>query len=123
MPVRGYDRCLFFGDSFTNGSFEKYFQARKSVEYNGYVKANFDVSGYFGSSFLTDNPSLLSRLSNLLTQAFSCTFSGKLLPPPKLIIMVLDNDIIKLFNSDGVTSEDQCISKQFSSFELCNDRV
>ena len=82
------------GDSFSSASFEKYFQARKSVEYNGYVKDHFDTSGFFGN-FLQDNPSMLSRMTNLLIHAMDTRFNGKLLPLPKLIVIVPDDDFIK----------------------------
>ena len=99
VTIRGYDRCWFFGDAFCNKSFEQYFQACSSTDYNGYTKAHFDTTGYFGC-FYRDNPSLLSRMSNILITAIETRFNNKLLPLPKLIIIVPDNDIISLLKED-----------------------
>ena len=94
-PVHAYNRCWFFGDRFGARSFEQYFQARKCADYQGYVKANYDTSGFF-SNFTSDNPSIIARLSNLMGMAMNCTFSEKLLPLPRLFVLVPDDDIIKL---------------------------
>ena len=64
-PVMAYERCFFMGDEFGSKSFEQYFQARKSVDYNSYCKAHFDVTGYFNNTFSCENPSVISRISNL----------------------------------------------------------
>ena len=100
--VRAYERCWFFGDSFASRSFEQYFQNRKAADYNGYTKANFDTSGFF-NNFTSDNPSVTGRLSILLAIAAKCQLAGKLVPLPKLIIVVPDDDLIKqLCKSDNV---------------------
>ena len=131
VGIRAYDRCWFLGDSFGSRSFEQYFQARKSIEYNGYVKANFDTTGFFGNTFISENPSMIGRICNLLVHGLKCQLNGKLLPPPKIVVIVLDDDIIHLFDSeDGILSDNtdsQGISTQFSrilnyimsSFERC----
>ena len=99
VPVRGYDRCWIFGDIFASRSFEQHFKARKSMDYNNYLKAHFDVSGYF-NHFTSDNPSILGRVASLLNSAANVTFNNALLPLPKIIIMVLDDDIIKLISEE-----------------------
>ena len=105
VPVAAYERCWFFGDSFASRSFERYFQQRKSTEYNGYVKAHFDTSGYF-NNFTSDNPSILSRVVNLLPNALAVQFSGKVLPLPKIIVIVMDDDIAKCFEGfSGVSKQ------------------
>ena len=81
--MRAYERCWFFGDFFGGRSFEKHFQARSSADYNGYTKANFDTSRYFHSGFLAENPSMVARMSNLMSHALQVDYSGKLLLPPK----------------------------------------
>ena len=111
VPVRGYDCCWFIGDDFGSRSFEQYFQARKSIDYNGYVKANFDTMGFF-SMILSDNPSLLGHLSSLLAQAMNCRINNKLLPLPKLIVVVPDDAFITALC--GKDSNMQAISKPFS---------
>ena len=104
--VWAYERCWIFGDYFGSRSFEQYFQARKSVEYNGYVKAHYDTTGFFGNDFMCDNPSMLARMSNLLINAMECKFNGKLLPLPKIITVVPDDDFIKILNlPDGEDSD------------------
>ena len=97
--VNGYDRCWIFRDDFGSRSFKQFFQARKNVEYNSYVKAHFNMTGYFNNNFSCENPSVISRVSNLLVSALerkNC--DGKLNPLPKLIVMVLDDDIAKLLH-------------------------
>ena len=83
------------GDEFGSRSFEKYFQARKSMDYNSYVKAHFDVSGYFNNTFTCDNPSMLIRISNLMINALDKQLDCKQLPLPKLFVRVVDDDLIK----------------------------
>ena len=95
-----YDRCWIFGNDFISRSFEQYFKSRKNVEYNSYLKAHFDVSAYYNNAFTSDNPSVISRVSNLMAKAMTCRFDRKLMPLPKIIILVLDDDIIKCFD-DG----------------------
>ena len=91
-----YDRCIFLGDDFGMRSFEKFFKTRKATDYNSYVKANFDVSGFFNNKFTSDNPSTLSRITNLLVSTLNVQMGGKRLPLPKLYEIVPDEDILKL---------------------------
>ena len=83
------------------------------MDYNGYIKAHFDTFGYFGNKFITDNPSLLSRLSNLLVQAMESRLNNKLLPLPKIVVLVPDDDFIRLFDIDD-SSDVSNVSKVFS---------
>ena len=96
--MRAYDRCWFIGDDFGSRSFEQHFQACKSVDYNGYVCAHFDTTGYFGN-FVTGSPSMLARYSNVLVQAMYCNYGNKVLPLPKIIVVVPDDDLLKLLHS------------------------
>ena len=98
--VRAYDRCWFFSDEFGRRSYEQYFQQHKCTDYNGYVKSHFDTTGYF-NSFLSDNLNILARMVNLMQSALQQTVGKKLLPFPKLIIVVLDDDIIKVIGEDS----------------------
>ena len=96
--VAAYDSCWFFGDDFGSRTFEQYFQAKRAKEYNGYVKAHFDTYGFFPNPFTSDNPSMISRYSNLVSQAVQRNHVDKRLYPfPKLIVVVPDNDLIKDF--------------------------
>ena len=106
VQVSGYQHCWVFGDEFTNRSFEQYFKNRRSSDYNSYVKANFDVMGFSNSEFLTDNPSTVSRYSNLLIN----TMNVKQVNNKILIVVVPDDDLLKLFKD----STGNGLSKPFS---------
>ena len=84
-----------FGDDFAHKSFEKYFRSRSALDYNSYVKANYDVTGYFNNGLLCDNLSVIGRLSNLLAQASRQKLDQRIYPLLKLLIIVPDDDIIQ----------------------------
>ena len=108
--VAGYDTCWFFGEDFRKNSFEQHFNSRSSSEYNGYVQAHFDTKGFF-TNFLCENPSMICRISNLMSAAIQQKSGDKkLLPLPKIIVIVLDDDVIKCFNRHDA----QGLSKPFS---------
>ena len=115
VSVAAYDRCWFFGDTFGSRSFKQYFKARASSDFNGYVKAHYDVTGFFNNFVRCDNPSILSRLGNLLVQALNNSKSAAngIMPLPKLIVVVVDDDILKLFKdcSHGVGSVTKSMSR------------
>ena len=98
VPVTAYNRCWFFGDEFTARSFDQYFQGHNSADYNGYVKVYFDTFGFF-HGLLSDNPSKLSRMGNLMVQAVNYKSDRKLRPFPKIIVVVPDVDLLKCFTS------------------------
>ena len=98
----GYERCWIFGDDFASKSFQQHFQSRQSTDYNGYIKAHFNTTGFF-NNFMADNPSVISRMANLLTFALSKKCDGKLLPLPRIIVVVPDNDLLRTM--DGYTNE------------------
>ena len=106
--ISAYNRCWFLGDEFMGNSYEQYFKMKpgSANEYSGYIHTHFDASGFY-NSFTSDNPSVIGRLANLMCQAIygknlvissgsSCPSgtSKKLLPLPKIIVIVLDDDII-----------------------------
>ena len=103
VPVCSYNCCWFFGQDFCMSSFEQYFQARAHSKYNGYIKHHFDTRGFFSNSF-NENPSPVGHLSNLMAQAIECIIDRKLLPLPKIIVVVPDGDLIKCFEecSEGL---------------------
>ena len=104
-----YDRCVFFGDMFGSQSFDQYFQARRSTEYNGYMKAHFDTVGYFNNNYTSENPSTIGRYSNLLAQSVQYKFDKRLLPFPKIYVVVPDNDIINLCGENFSTTSASCL--------------
>ena len=101
-----YERCWFFGDDFASRSFDQHFKRRQSADYKGfgYVKSHFDVTGFFNNNFSSDNPSVISRLSNLMQFAVSQDFHQKIHPLPKLIVVVVENNLIQLFKDSGGVS-------------------
>ena len=102
MLVRAYDRCWFFGGDFGSKSFEQHFQLKRSdSEYVGYVRSHFDTIGYFnGTSCNNTNPSVIGSYANLITAALDTRCGGKLFPLPKLVVIVPDDDIIRIL-TDG----------------------
>ena len=55
------------------------------------------MSGFF-NNFTSDNPSVVARLAGALNVRMSCQFNGKLLPLPKLVIIVPDDNLIKILS-------------------------
>ena len=70
-----------------------------TLTWASYVKSHFDTTGHFTSDFLNDNPSTISRLSNLMVSAIGTTYGSKILPLPKLVICVPDDDLIQILHT------------------------
>ena len=97
VPGSVNDRCWFFMDDFASRSFEQYFQGRKSEDFNSYVEAHFDTKGFFNNFISSDNPSVISRMGNLVINAITNKDANKKqLPLLKLIVVVPDDDVIKI---------------------------
>ena len=75
------------------------------MDYNSYVKANFDTSGFFNNMYTCDNPSALSRISNALVSAINVQSAGKTLLLLKLVVRVPDDDILKLLQDKRYVEE------------------
>ena len=95
--ISAYEWCWVFGDDFVARSFERYFKTCPCTDY--YIKTHFDSTGYF-SKWSSDNPSIIGRFSNLMAQSVTgkseLSLGGqRLLPLPKIVIVVPDDDIIK----------------------------
>ena len=83
-----------FGGVFTSRSYGQFFKSRKSMEYNSYSKAHFNITSY-SNSFTTENPSVLGHFASLLTNAVQNKGdSKKLLPLPKLIVVIPEDDLL-----------------------------
>ena len=99
--VSAYDQLWIFSDDFGNKSFQKFFMDRPCNE--GYMKTHFDVKGFSNGS-LSDNPSVIGRFSNLMKFAISSTITGKtskkLLPLPKLIVIIPEDDILNCLKEE-----------------------
>ena len=102
-PVCAYDHCWFFGDNFASKSFEQHYRSRKNEDFNTYVKTHFDIRGYFNNIF-SDNPSVISRLANLMATAISQKVDQKWLPLPKLVVVVPDDDLINVLDEHALGS-------------------
>ena len=62
------------------------------------MKAHFDTYGFFPNTFTSDNPSVVSRIRNLIAKTIQWVHvDKKLYPFLKLIVVVLDNDLLKEF--------------------------
>ena len=110
--MTAYERLWIFSDEFGSNSFERYFQKNANSEGYGYAKTHFDVSGYSHNS-LSENTSVIGRLGNLMNNAIRASVinkTGKILPLPKLIVVVPDDDIIKCFKD----YEDSGLSTSYS---------
>ena len=94
--MKGYETVWFIGDEFAAHSFEHYFQSRDHTEYSGYTKENFNTIGFMSSKYVSCNQNLLSWLQNALAKAIQ----DEILLP-KLVIVVIDDDMIKYFDFDG----------------------
>ena len=104
------DQCWILGDMPAGTSFEQHFKLRKSTDYNSYIKAHFDVSGLFHSNVPNSlNPSVLARFASLMTNAVQSSFDGKLLPLPKLVVVVADDNLIQT-----ISDSFQSVSKAYS---------
>ena len=91
--MRAYDSVWIFGDEFASRSFESHYQQRDHSDYSGYVKEFFDLYGFTASKYTKHNQNLISRIVNLFIEAIQ-----KYVLLPKLIVFVMDDDIIKFLN-------------------------
>ena len=110
------------GDSFAAKSYDSYFQQRKSIEYNFYTKAHFDTKGFFHND-MSDNPSVIARLSSLVHSAAHARQGNLLLPLPKLVVIVIDNNLINALGKDISKSVSKAYSKMLNfvmtEFDRC----
>ena len=98
-PVSAYERCWFLGDDFGSRSFQQYFQQRKSIDYNGYIKSHFDTCGFF-NNFTSENPSIIARFASTLSVGIQSKTDRKILPLPKIVVVVPEDDLLKTLGED-----------------------
>ena len=100
--VAAYEKIWFFTDEFGSRSFEQFFKSRMNNE--GYVKTHFDIYGFTNNMF-SENPSVIARFANLMKVATEekTTTEKRIGPLPKLIVIVPENDIIKVLLAKNVT--------------------
>ena len=78
-----------FGDDLAARSFEDNFRQHKPPD--NYSAYHYEVKSYNKNKFFTNNPSLISRLHNLMVTAIT---ERKFLL--KMIVVVVDDDLVKL---------------------------
>ena len=119
-PVEAYEHCWIFGDEFISRSYEQYFNARKCTDYNSYSKAHFNIMP-FCNNFTCENPSILARISSLLQNAVSQTLpTRKIKPLLKIIVMVLDDDLIKILDTNAsARSFSRCLNFIMTEYDRC----
>ena len=93
--IAGYEKVWFVGDSFITRSYQKYYREKEHSSYAGYVKENFQITGYRSMSdrYTSMNPNLIGRMQNCLVLAIQ---EEVLLP--KMVVMVLDEDLIQFLD-------------------------
>ena len=102
-PILGYESLWFLGDEFMMRSFQKHYKDRDHAEYAGYCWENFEISAFMTDRFMSNNRNMVSRLQHCFAKAIS----DKILLP-KMVITVLDNDLIKYF---GYTDGEEGLTK------------
>ena len=87
--TKGLDAIWFVSDTFGFNSFEKHYFQRKHSEFDGYVRENFEINGYFNNKNNNMDSSIFGRQRNLIVSAVN---ENKYLP--KLVVLVPDDDIV-----------------------------
>ena len=95
--IRAYESISIIGDSFMAASFEPYYKAKALKEFGaGYMTDCYDLIGRSSNQYTSNDPNFISRLRNLLVNLMQ-----KEILLPKLIAVVLDDDLVKYLNHDG----------------------
>ena len=94
--MEGYDKIWFFCDNFGFNTFSKNYHSRPLKEYIGYVRDNYEVTGFLNNKYKSLDQNAVSRLRNLMIGAIS---DYPLLP--KLIVIVPDEDILLFIIKTG----------------------
>ena len=90
--VRGAEKIWIIGDEFSRSSFEQYYKGIKSDlgDYATFAFKNFEVREFLSSRRESHVRSVLTRIRNNLVHGFNDQVAL-----PKLIVVVMDDDIIK----------------------------
>ena len=89
-------RYGFLVTSLHSDPMRNFFKQHRGSEYSGYIKEHYDTRGYINSRYSSTDQNLVSRVRNLMAHAIK---EQVLLP--KLIVIVLDDDLIKYLDIDG----------------------
>ena len=91
MLVRGLEKIWVIGDEFCYNTYDHYFKHTNPDGSNdSFAFLNFEMRDFFSDDFTSHNCSVAGRIINNLINAL---YEHSTLP--KLIVMVLDNDIVK----------------------------
>ena len=97
-PVRGLEKIWIIGDEFCDRSYDHYYKRigldRESNK--TFAFTNFEMRDFFSSEYKSHNRSAVGRILNNLINALN---EHNTLP--KLIVMVIDNDMVKHINESG----------------------
>ena len=85
----------FCGDDFGFKTFQQYFYERQ-IEIKGYVRENFEISGFMNNSTNSLDGNTVSRFCNMLVGAIT---DKKVFP--KMIDVVPDDDIVNFNGHTG----------------------
>ena len=91
--VRGYEEIWFFGDNFGFRSYLEHFNERDPANYDGYVKMQYSMKGFFTNKFTHHDQNAVSRLCNVIAKAIQ---DRTLLL--KIMVIVPDDDLITYVN-------------------------
>ena len=99
--MRGIEKIWFIGDEFSHSSFEHHFKDIKDEhgKYTTFTFDNYEVRDFLSSRVTSHIRSTLARFRNNLVKAMNDQIGL-----PKLIVVVMDDDILK--SIEGDTSED-----------------
>ena len=92
-PIPALEKIWIVGDEFMSRSFDQHFMQPDEDEF--YTRENYDVFGFHTNQYMSNNPSMVSRIINQLEKAIT---EQVLLP--KWLVIVLDDDLIKSVKYD-----------------------
>ena len=88
----GLETVWFIGDTFLATTFQEYFMRLE----DGYIRDNYEVKSFASNAYFSNDNNGLSRLRNNLI--FATKKMGTL---PKLIVVVIEDDVIKFLDKYG----------------------
>ena len=93
------------GNDFAAHYYEEYFKRPSITDTEMYIRQNYEITGYH-NKYLSTNPNMVSRICNTIIKGLK---EQKYLP--KLIVVVLDDDLIKYlnFNQYGFSYASRCL--------------
>ena len=99
VHVAALEKIWIIGEDFVFRTIEEYYIQRDHKEYNGFVKEHFDVFQHSSSKYACTDKSVISRIRNQLANAIKEETTL-----PKLVVVVLDDDILRAYDHSQVAS-------------------